>query len=585
MKARAKAAVRLRLRRIARPPGQQVLHQEGEDAPAVSRRPGARARPAVPARRRAAVRRRAATGRPPAAPTSSAPAAGASSSTATPCQRSPLPASTRQHSAVHSDRRPAGAVPGERERRLGVLEQQERPAAVQQDRLAGGQEPRLRLRRGESRNRRQGSCGHPVEELLVERDVGVDERGVAGRRGLAGEARPEIGVGRRRAWSRPAPRRRQRERAARRRRRRPARPCRRSPSRSPAGPAARASSMTSGAFSHQIDGTTIQSARPHQPDDVGAVVGSEVLRDRRRRAASSRREVVRGNSRPPSRARRGARPDVSPRPAGARRRRAAPARPCAGAIVPKKAKRSRRVRARLAAAGLGIAGDGVRHHVDAVGVEAPGHEAVAQEGARRDEAVDAGRARRAGARAGARGAPPRAPESSAGRRRAARRGSGRPRRSSAAGPRSGRSAGSRAASARSGRRGASRRIAGTISAPIRSSPCRCTTSGRSRRRAPAERRIDPGVAVEPRHREAVVGPGVEHDVVAVGAEAARLRPLAAAARWRPPGAGSCMSARASSARARSCATISVPPGVQSGWSCATWRMLSPLMADPLRRKG
>ena len=35
-------------------------------------------------------------------------------------------------------------MPGERERRLGVLEQQERPAAVQQDRLAGGQEPPLR---------------------------------------------------------------------------------------------------------------------------------------------------------------------------------------------------------------------------------------------------------------------------------------------------------------------------------------------------------------------------------------------------------------------------------------------------------
>ena len=37
-------------------------------------------------------------------------------------------------------------------------------------------------------------------------------------------------------------------------------------------------------------------------------------------------------------------------------------------------------------------------------------------------------------------------------------------------------------------------------------------------------RIDPGVAVDPRHGEAVVCPGVEHDVVAVGAEAAGFAP-------------------------------------------------------------
>ena len=260
----------------------------------------------------------------------------------------------------------------------------------------------------------------------------------------------------------------------------------------------------------------------HQPDDVGAVVGSEVLRRPAPAcfspAAKASRKLASAQPSPPCSATRS-----SPRPAGARRRRAAPARPCAARSLPKIGEAVPAGPRRLAAAGLGIAGDGVRHHIDAVGIEAPGDEPVAQEGARRDEAVDAGEQRRAGARAAARGAPPRAPESSAGRRRAARRDSGRPRRSSAGGRRSGRSAGSRAASARSGRRGASRRIAGTISAPIRSSPCRCTTSGR-RVSSTRPSAVDPGVAVEPRHREAVVGPGVEHDVVAVGAEAAGFAP-------------------------------------------------------------
>ncbi len=139
-----KTAVRSRRRRIPRPPGQQVLHQEGKDAPAVCAGPahelgqrfcrdvdprcGAEPPPGAPCRAdKFRSRRRRVLEHGDAMPALAAPVVDAP--------------------AFGGPQRPPAMLeqmPGERERRLGVLDQQERPAAVQQDRLAGGQEPPLR---------------------------------------------------------------------------------------------------------------------------------------------------------------------------------------------------------------------------------------------------------------------------------------------------------------------------------------------------------------------------------------------------------------------------------------------------------
>ena len=93
-------------------------------------------------------------------------------------------------------------------------------------------------------------------------------------------------------------------------------------------PAARASWITSGAFSHQIEGTTIQSACRISADHVGrgrrARDAGRPAPPPRASAANSCAEAVVGPAEPAVQ-----RHAQVARPSAARRRRAAPARPCA----------------------------------------------------------------------------------------------------------------------------------------------------------------------------------------------------------------------------------------------------------------
>ena len=343
--------------------------------------------------------------------------------------------------------------------------------------------------------------------------------------------------------------------------------------------------MTSGAFSHQVEGTTIQSGPGHQ--------GDHLARGRRGRAPGRPARRRRGGRR----SRRGTRRRRQPRPpwsvtadvvAGAGLSRAAASSRTSGplcrAMVPKKAKRLRRERAG------GFAG-------------APARSGTAFGISRMRSAGDppgdgSGRAGRRSARGRGRRRRGRASEV---RRRSAWRAaacSGKQRRQ-----RVGRGAGAAGVFVRGQHQAvvgadrlvvveghhdaAARARAGGAparsSAPRRSMPVQVDDVGAHLGEDGGER-VDPAGAVEPGHHEAVVGAGAEDEVVAVRAERARdgLGPLQ---RCRGDEEAAPSLRRAPSrARARSWATISVPPGVQSGWSWATWRILERAHGRPSRRR-
>ena len=580
-KARAKSRCDLRLGEVVPAhSARRCADEEAEDLAARWRRPCGRARRAGRGRRRVAA-------------SGEAPAAGEAAMRP---RRRPW-AARRGRRRRTSARRPAASLPpssatgrrldevagrGRRARR--GHEGQEHAAAVQQDRAAVAQDARARSGVvGEVGAVGRGHAGTRARRRAVEREVGVDEGGVVGGRERAAARR------RQRSGSAAARMVSARAAASPGGTWRPVTPSATSSAMPPmpeqitGRPAARASWMTSGAFSHQVEGTTTQSTAAHQPDDLA--------RGRRGRGAGP----------------------------AARRRRAWPA----------KSARKLGVGPAEAAVQRDRAGRRPRPCQPRRGVEQDQRALVAGDVAEEAEAVAPGAA--APLSPGAAAAPPRSAAAGCAAARSPSRRSGR------AGRRSGRRRGRRAASSASRcawrsawraapcsgkqrrqrvRRGARQRASSpvvseqavvgadqlvvvqghhdagarapaggspaAISAPMRSMPCRWTTSGRTSVEDAAERR-DPAGAVEPGHREAVVGAGLQHEIVAVRAERAR-RGVGPLQRGRGDEEAGRTPARASSARARSWARISVPPGVQSGWSWATWRILSALMASSVAAK-
>ena len=485
------AAVRLRLGQVARALGEQVADEEAEDLAARWRRPCGRARPAARAAtsRRGAAARRQRLGR----------GAGADLRVGGGQRR------RARRRRTSGRRRAAASIPaiqrdcavaldevagrGRRARRRRRSGAPGRPAAGWRSRRAG----RARRRaRGRSRRRRLGSCGHPVAQG---RGRG---RGGRRRRPRGSPARARRAMRSQRSGSAAASCIVSASAAA-----SPGGTCRPStpsstssamppmPEQITGRPAARASWMTSGAFSHQVEGTTTQSTARISPITSRAVVGAEMLRQRLGGGELGLEGGAELGLRPAEAAVQRD-PQVGARVLrAAPRRRAGPARPCAARCC----RRSRSGCAASAAAGArALARSATAFGTSRMrcGRDPPLDEAVAQEGARRDEER-------------------RPPASSAEQVRLAQRVARRALLGEAA-----------AAAVRPCRpaagalvRGQQQALVGAdqlvvvqgqhdagraapaggsppaTSAPMRSSPCRWTTSGRSRSRTPPSAAIQP----------------------------------------------------------------------------------------------